>query len=282
MRSRISLASSVLLAFWSLAAWAGTGEGLLAPVYPGAVRAPEYDSGRAQVWLSKDPPEKVSAWYREKLRKVPEQATGRHDWFPLLRQQEVARMLNSAGRDWTLAEDAGVDVRRHPLAHTGGDVVKTRSRAQPCMSDHFMTLRHLVARGVGTQADFDALCRKYAWIEDAYYRLHDPGGLRQPMDKYLLEQAEKRFAAGPRQGAADAEALGRRMQELMQQGRFEEAGKLMESFQGAHQASATLPADAWEQWVGHLERVARNAYRTMIRIHKDPLRWTARPGEEPK
>ncbi len=278
MRSRISLASSVLLAFWSLGAWAGAAEGLLAPVYPGADRTPEYDNGRDQVWLSRDPPEKVSAWYREKLRKAPEQATGRHDWFVLLRQQEVARMLSSAGRDWTLAEDAGVDVRRHPLVHTGRDVAKTRSRAQPCLSDHFMTLRQLISRGEGTQADFDALCRKYAWIEDAYYRLHDPRGLRQPMDKYLLAQAEKKFASGARQGAADAEALGRRMQELMQQGRFEEATRLMEGFQGAHQASATLPGDAWEQWAGHLEQVARHAYRTMIRIHKDPLRWTARPG----
>jgi len=277
MRSRVCLASSVLLAFWSLCVWGAPAGKLLAPVYPGAVHAPEYDSGRFEAWLSQDPPEQVSAWYRDRLGKMPEQATGRHDWFPLLRQQEVARMLRSAHKDWTLAEDSGVDVRRHPLASTGADVEWIRSQQGSCRSDHFMVLRDLVNRGEGTQEDFDALCEKYGWIEHAYYRLHDPDGLRQPMDKYLLAQARERLYAGATRGAADAEALGRRMQALVMQGRFEEAGELMEALQGAHQASATLPEDAWAQWVAYLQRVAEHAYPTMIRIHKHPLRWSAQP-----
>ena len=280
MPSRVSSASSIVLLLWSLCVWCAPDNKLLAPVYPGAVHAPEYDSGRFEAWLSQDPPVKVSAWYRSQLGKAPVQATGHHDWFPLLRQQEVAHMLRSAHRDWTLAEDSGVDVRRHPLANTGADVEWIRSQAGQCLSDHFMPLRDLVNRGARTQHDFDALCKKYGWIEHAYYRLYDPGGLRQPMDKYLLEKARKRLYAGAYRGAADAEALGRRMQELVMQGRFQEAGKLMEGFQGAHQASARLPDDAWQQWAAYLQDVAEHAYPTMIRIHKHPLRWTSEPGGE--
>ncbi len=274
------LAGGVVLALWSLCALGAPEGGLLAPVYPGAVHAPEYDSGRFEVFLSRDPPDKVSAWYRSRLGKAPEQVTGHHDWFPLLTQQEVVRIRRSAHRDWTGVEAAGVDVRRHPLAGTGADVEWVRSQAAPCLSDHFMVLRDLVSRGMGSQADFDALCRKYGWIEHAYYRMYDPDGLRQPMDKHLLEQARKRLYADTYHDAAEADALGRRMQELVQQGRFEEAGKLMQRFQGLHQASAGLPGDAWARWVEYLQQVALQAYPTMIRIHKHPLNWTAMPESD--
>ena len=279
MRSRACLASSLVLGLWSLIGWGATNEGLLAPVYPGAVHAPEYDNGRYQVWLSQDPPEKVSAWYRERLGMEPGQAIGKHDWFPLLEQQQVDRMLRSAQRDWTLAEDAGVDVRHHPLAPAKADEMRVQGQARSCRSDHFMMLWQLVGRNEETQADFDALCRKYGWIEHAYYRLHGPKGQRQLMDEYLLEQDRNRLLSGNRKSAVDARALSRRMQELVQQGRFEEAGSLMQDFQAASQAAATLPADAWDQWVEHLEKVARHAYRTMIRIHLHPSRWTDRPAD---
>ncbi|RMG53866.1 MAG: hypothetical protein D6717_10515 [Gammaproteobacteria bacterium] len=263
-------------------AWtaAVTAAELVAPVYPGAVHAPEYDTGRFEAWLSKDAPERVSAWYRQALRKAPVEAAGKHDWFVVLTQQEVGRILQASGGHWTEAVEAGVDVRRHPLATHGADVERTRRQVTPCRSDHFLVLRDLVNRGKGSQEEFDRLCGAYAWIEHAYYRLHDPGGLRQPMDQYLLAQARQRLTGGAGQSAMDAEALGRRMQELAQQGRLEEAARLAQQFQGAHGASAELPADAWEQWVAHLKRVADNAYRTMIRIHKHPSRWTDRPVGE--
>ena len=276
--STCSPASTLLLAFWGLWACCARAGDLLAPVYPGAEHAPEYDSGHFESFLSRDPPGKVSAWYRGRLGMAPQQATGHHDWFPLMTQQEVARILHSGHRDWTRAEDAGVDVRSHPLVNSGADVEWIRSQTEPCTSDHFMVLRDLVTRGAGTQADFDALCEKYGWIEHAYYRLYDPDGLRQPMDEHLLDQARKRLYGGAYRSAEDAEALGRRMQELVTQGRFEEAGKLMEQFQGAHEASAEVPEDAWTQWVEYLQQVADHAYPTMIRIHRHPLHWASKPG----
>ncbi|RME44950.1 MAG: hypothetical protein D6791_11970 [Chloroflexi bacterium] len=251
--------------------------GLLAPVYPGAVHAPEYDSGKFEVWLSPDPPEKVSAWYRKALGREPEHPIGKHDWFPVLTAKEVWRIFKEAGRNphWAFDEETvGVDVRYHPLAAHVDDVEYTRAQMGTCTSDHFMILRDLIARGMGSEADFNRLCEKYGWIEHAFYRLHDPDGLRQPMDKYLLAEDKKRLTRVARASAADAEALGRRVQELVMQGRFKEAGKLMESLQGAHGASAELPNDAWEQWVQHLEKVAHAAYRTWIRIHKHPLEWS--------
>ena len=277
MRSRACLAISLLLALWSLGAWGAPPEGLLAPVYPGAVHAPEYDSGRFEAFLSRDPPEKVSAWYGSRLGKAPQEVTGHHDWFPLMTWREAARILRSIHRNWTHAEAAGVDVRRHPLANNGADVEWIRSQAAPCLSDHFMVLRDLVNRGAATQADFDALCEQYAWIEHAYYRLKDPDGHRWPMDKYLLDQARKRLYGSAYRSGEEAEALGRRMQELVMQGRFEEAGRLMAQLQGAHAESARVPEDAWAQWVGYLRQVADHAYPTLIRIHKHPLRWTSKP-----
>ena len=275
--STCSATSSLLLACWSLWACCANAGDLLAPVYPGAEHAPEYDSGRFEAFLSKDSPSKVAAWYESRLGKAPQQVTGHHDWFPVMTRQEVARILRSARLDWTLAEDAGVDVRRHPLANNGADVDWIRSQAALCTSDHFMVLRDLVARGAGTQEDFDALCEKYGWIEHAYYRLYDPDGLRQPMDEHLLDQARKRLYGGAYRSAEDAEALGRRMQELVMQGRFEEAGKLMEQFQGVHEASAKVPEDAWMHWAEYLQQVADHAYPTMIRIHRHPLKWTSKP-----
>ncbi len=163
------------------------------------------------------------------------------------------------------------------LANHGADVEWIRSQAAPCLSDHFMVLSDLVNCGVGTQADFDALCRKYGWIAHAYDRMYDPDELGQPMDKHLLEHARKRPYAGTYHDAAEADALGRRMQELVQQGQFKKAGKLMQRLQGLHQASANLPKDAWVQGIGYLEQLADHAYPTMIWIHKHPLRWTSKP-----
>ena len=75
MRSRVPSATGLVLAFWSLYAWCAPPADLLAPVYRAAEHAPEYDSGRSEALVSKDPPAEVSAWYRSRLEKALEGVT---------------------------------------------------------------------------------------------------------------------------------------------------------------------------------------------------------------
>ena len=35
--------------------------------------------------------------------------------------------------------------------------------------------------------------------------------------------------------------------------------------------------DQWDKWVRYLERLDSHAYRTMIRIHRDPSSWPEKP-----
>ena len=258
------LASSVLLALGFLSPDAHA-ESLVAPVYPGAVHAPEYDNGFTQVWLSKDPHEMVLDWYRKRIG--PAKRKREEDWFFLVLEQPKTRdMLHEAGLDWTMAQDAGVRIKwkREPPAE------------YRCLSsDHFMTLRQLLMRGKGTQEQFDALCKRLGWIESAYFRLHSSGQEAMPEDAYLYERDRNALARTATRGAADTEALGLKIQELAMQGRFDEATRLSQSLGEAHQQSATLPEDAWSQWSRHLESVSKAAFRTKITIHRQPTDWEA-------
>lgn len=237
----------------------------VAPVYPGAVHAPEYDSGYAEVWLSRDPPERVAAWYTQKLGPPTRAREGKEWVFVVMSQNETIAALEKGGRHWTMVEDAGVQIQGR-IRH--GD---------QCVSDHFSMLRQLIDRG-GSQAEYDRLCETHGWIESAFYRLHDPEGDAKPMDVYLYERDKAALTGNAGAGAVDTAAIGQRMQALVMQGRAEEAARLMESLAGAHQASGTLPEDAWARWVAHIESVAEQAFRTVIRIHKDPAVWEERPA----
>lgn len=242
-----------------------SGDRLLAPVYPYAQHAPEFDNNWFEVWLSQDPPDEVLAWYEAKLGKKPARKPGKGDFILVLPYEEAVHTLRAAKRNPTLAlGDSGVEIH----AHHNADI-----DFEPCLSDHFSDLRHLLSQGMGNAEEFEELCDDFAWIESAFYRIHDPDDRRQPMDEYLLAQTQSETRGAARASGESAAELGERMQQLSLAGKYSEANELMMKLLELQQASATPASDGWDRWIEHLETVAENAYRTKLVINKKPLEW---------
>lgn len=258
--------TALALSFFAVCAFAKDhGGNLLAPVYPAAQHAPEFDNNWFEVWLSQDPPDAVLTWYEEQLARAATQPPGKGHFILVLPYKDAVRTLRAAKRNPTLAlGDSGVEIH----AHHNADI-----DFEPCLSDHFSDLRHLLSQGRGDADEFDELCDEFAWIERAFFRMHDPDDLRQPMDKYLLARTQSETPGAAQTSGHSAAELGERIQELTSTGRYAEANQLMVKMLELQRASATPATDSWDRWVQHLQTVAENAYRTKIVINKKPLEW---------
>lgn len=153
-----------------------------------------------------------------------------------------------------------------------------------CKSDHFSSLR-LMAQQLDKYdwKDFEAVCDRFDHIDRAYFQLtdqKDDRGAYLRKDQVLLnDQQNKLGMAEPEQ--MDAEQMAQRIQELQQQGKFQEMAELSrkmaeQAMHGAGVGSGGKPYDNWEEWVNYLERLDGYAFQTMIRINRDPSAWPDR------
>lgn len=267
---RIILLSLVLIFFGHGAAGA---EELLAPVFPDAIKFDESQVGlkaprvlggfaaERQVFLAKESPQEVVAFYAERLGPLEESGQDKPE-----RGRSFVRILMPAaetGRrapSMVLARDAGIEVLQ---------------RAPRDRDHYFWQLRDSVLRGLHTAAEFEAVASRYRWLETAFFpHIDDGSGQLKPADKVITDRfaaARKAQLSAP---TGDMQTVGREIQELMAAGRYEEASKRMEDMQQAMGGlQSVVETDPWQEGLDYLTELEKQAYRAAIIIDRDPALW---------
>jgi hypothetical protein len=230
---------------------------LASDVYPGAVRVAVTGTeavtlGRAgvsngsQAFLSKDDPAKVEAFYKAKARSV---APGTVKWSKYFVTREW-----SAGELGT--EQAGVTVY---------DRSGEPGRQCPVLRE----LQSLVQPKGHTKADYDALEAKYRHLNVSYFSFSekkDRYGAAPDLEQVLLEEfRSQRRASGKQINDLNVE-VGKKVQELLKQGKMEEAMAYANKARVEAESNAGAKQDQWPLLVGILEKLDKEAFRTLIVI----------------
>jgi len=253
--------------FFSLAAWAVT---YIAPEPRDSVLL----SGPAErgpqtyrIFLSKRPPEEVRAFYAAKLGPfTSESGSANQVESPVvLSYQQVLNILEARHGDLTLADDLRVSIKWKPLP----------ANHAVCTGDFFQQLM-VIARLQKRQAEFDALCRQYGYLESAFFQQvpdpHRPGQWIDA-DKVILERAHKSHGGQQTQALAGNSAeVAQRLQQLAMSGRTAEAAALAAQFR-QQAMQATDSAMDWDAWVKVLKEGDAVAYRTWIFLPTHPSTW---------
>lgn len=294
MKRAVLLASLAALAMLVLQpAMAAAGDKLLAPVYPGAVavdiplnsgQTEQYYTGEAsspfvRVFLSKDPIEKVRAFYEQKFGRMENRYFTGWDWegeWPFAYMKTLAKADPRFDLSMGMASEvpAGVEIR----AEDPSKVLVESETYWPGVGRFFERLQLLTATNGLSKAEYDGLVKKYGYLGARYYAVGkrtDEDGKRLMVDEAIFKAAEDKIGAPLNQ--MSAEEYQARAQQLMAEKRYDEYAKLNEQFTAsmmAAQQNATGPTGAkvYKEGLAELER---NAYRTLIVIHLHPSQWDA-------
>jgi hypothetical protein len=227
---------------------------LVVPAYPGSepVRTPQGEStfkGHAienwqEGFLSKDDPSKIVAHYKPKAQKEIPQTDG-------------SRML--VMDEWPSGGEMGpYQAGVHVFAHRSG-----REEDLPV----FERLLDNVHTGQHSQAEYDKIIAKYKHLNTAFFKLSttkSKSGHVQDVQEALYEEYYGKFKADQDALNAIGKDKGKKIQELIQQGKMAEAGELMKQVSGA--ATAASKKDYWPMWLEFLEKANKEAYPSFIII----------------
>lgn len=252
----LSLAAAVLPA-------AAAEEKLVAPAYPGAVRAsPARLTGtEGVVFFVKDPHEKVQAFYVPKYARLPKEGEGRvrgAGEIPLIAQSvgEVTSIITSMKGDYTQARATEVIVEWKPEIFAGTGIG----------SGFLDELQQQARKHPGHDAELAALKAKYGWLGLAYLHPEKKG-----------EEVYKRCSAESSgvNPNVDQSALMIQMAKLAQEGKYEEMAALQEKLVGADPKAEERKrrADNFGLWKSCLEEAASLGYLTKLTIDRDPHQW---------
>jgi len=246
---------------------------LAAPVYPGAVKDDLYcknykmDRGITspgytcyeEVYYTKDPSEKVIAFYKSKLNGIDCAKTSCK--ATILTAKQVMDIYGARGEK---LYGSGYDKIELKLEFRNPAAVLSGCRQKPLKKGHI-----LLGMGKMSQNDFDGYCRKYGHLQLALYPLTDKldsNGRNMRFDRTVAE-SEK---AGDIDQSKSQEKNMLRAQELMMQGRIQEARALMTSNQ---RDTSKRILDEGEQWKAMLEKLDSKAALTRIVIPLHPKSW---------
>ena len=267
IRNRITFAATCGLALLAIARPAAAAEEkLVAPAYPGAVRASpaKLPGTEGVVFFARDPHDKVQAFYVPKHARLPQEGEGRVRGaaeIPLIAQGvgEVTKIITSMKGDYTQARASEIIVEWKPAVFAGTgigalilDELRTQAKKHP-----------------GHDAELAALKAKHGWIDLAYFH---------PEKK--AEELFKRCSAESSgvNPNVDQAALMTEMAKLAQEGKYEEMAALQEKLVGADPKAEERKrkADNFGLWKGCLEEAAGIAYLTKLTIDRDPRQWDVR------
>ncbi|MFP4036277.1 MAG: hypothetical protein ACLFUE_02020 [Desulfobacteraceae bacterium] len=269
---------------------AGAAHGeLIAPVFPGAVEADEelarYQRVFEKVFHSRQPIEEVVAFYKQEVGAMEEIRPG-HEYQNVVRHPP--KFKASVEPEYIGVRIFSPESKKPPrlpqgmTQSEGAEAMKMMP--DRCRSDHFSSF-HMMVQHLDKYdwENFEAVCTRFRHIDNAYYRLSekkDERGRFMRMDQVMLAEQEERLGMNELE-ELDMDELAGRMMELQQQGRFEEMKELAEQLKNKSMKSMQLGPegvqDNWEEWVEYLERLEKHAFRTMIRINKDPSTWPDKP-----
>jgi len=217
---------------------------LLGPIYPDAV---PYSSEQPEYFLSKDPYEKVKTYYKEDSRGVVKERTldgARVAWIEYMSVTEVQK-YDSIG------SALGVEVFEQP---------SRQSKA----ADVLGMLKGMMMNGMLSKAEYDRLVKEYKPVCQWFFPWSDEDG--QPLDVSIYEDYEHR--PEDRALKQDTDAMAIRIQELMKQGKQQEAMQVMQQMAHSveeHHAEHGTGQAGVERWKECLAELKRNGYLTRIR-----------------
>jgi hypothetical protein len=220
-----------------------------------------------RIFLSKRTPEEVRAFYAATIGPIRDKPGSSNEAQSrvVLSYDQVLKILESRHRDLTLADDLSVSIRWKPAPAANAR----------CMGDFFHDLM-AIARMQKRQAEFDALCKQYGYLDNAFFqRVPDPHRPGQwiDADKVILARAHEQHGGQQTKALAASSAdVAQRLQQLALSGRTAEAAALAAQFrQQAMQASGS--ATDWDAWVKVLREGDAAAYRTWILLPTHPSTW---------
>jgi len=115
-----------------------------------------------------------------------------------------------------------------------------------------------VATGTHTMADLNQLKQKYAYLGRRFYS-SDPRAMMEECEKPANTQIAKKKMT--------AEERGRKMQELVMQGKYDEANAMASSFTEANQSMQNeATKDRWTDEIKCLKQIDKKSYKVQIKI----------------
>jgi hypothetical protein len=293
MQSSRYLAILTIVLLFSPSA-AAAAPGLAAPVYPGSVAADHAGDQYQRIFYSRDPVEKVTAFYGGRLAGLEELKPGQESYQMELGGQRtrtyryvlhrVVALEKAAVHPDRVAVEISALTDRPPAGAPAGmsvppDLAQADSRCRP-PSDFFEPLFNTIAAGKNRDWQrFNAVCERFHHLSRSIFF---PSGEQDERGR-TLNQAQaliRQYHAQNSPAVADdasLEDLAARMQALAMAGRMAEAQALAQQMaSGVRRAPGVPGAADWDDWVGLLEKIDRHAYRTRIMINTDPATWPDR------
>jgi hypothetical protein len=228
---------------------------LVTEPYPGSVKiakpSGESASHRSRsaasyqiAFLSKDDPSKVSAYYKPKAQKTLAQSDG-----------SMIFVID----EWPTGGEMG------PMQAC----VHVHVRASEKEEDLpvFEQLYLDVPLGRHSQAEYDKIHAKYRHLNSAFFNYtttKNSSGKTLDAHDALYAQYQQKLKGGQAVLENQAKDTGKKIQELMKQGKTAEAGELMKQVSGS--AIAASKKDLWPMWLEFLEKVEIESYPTLFVI----------------
>lgn len=239
---------------------------LVAEVYPDAVEvafwAENRELKRTEGFYTKADIEEVRAFYEQKYGPMQNdylygQSLGAQKGiWPFVFSKQIMSMEEVRNYVTILPEPAGVELRAldpeqyvAPYAHRA-------------VEPYFEMLRQVVAVDEADQEEYKEAEEQFRHLAWLYYQKTeevDESGKRLTMDQVIY----RRCRDAQQQGMSEEE-LAAKLQKLYMAGKFDEAQELSERAGGYR---------SWDHWIGCLEELEEQAYKTLIVIHKHPSDW---------
>lgn len=274
-----------------------------AEIYPGAIAADHAVSEMARpyvrVYYSRDPIERVKAFYEKELGVFEEIRSGQESYQqdirrPVITYRHVIHRVIAMEKAAIHPEQVAVeisalrtpeDAAEHIPGSVRGQMAEADMRCRP-PSDFFEPLFTMVAtQDNRTWEHFNKVCRRYHHLESSLFL----PSLEQDERGRTLNQAQAMIrqyhaeTSPPVTDAASMEELAEQMQALAMAGRIAEAQALAQRMAEGMRAPGSpagfaggrVSAD-WDGWVKLLGEIDRHAYQTRIMINTDPATWPDR------
>jgi len=216
---------------------------LLGPIYPDSVQS---SSENPRWYLSKDAYEQVKAHYKRSCQKPVQERVvdgSRVAFFEYMSVTEVQKY--------------------DPVGSAIGVVVYERSRRQSKVADALGNLQGMMQNGMLSEPEYNRLVEEYDPVCGWFFPQSEDTGEYLDLDIYA------RYEKGPAEQALqqDTEAMAKKVQALMQQGKQQEAMQLMQQMGQAvqeHHSEVGIGQAGVDKWKECLAEMKSKGYRTRI------------------
>lgn len=253
---------------------------LLAPVYPGAVHDPSSDSDHYQFFFTRDPIEKVQAWYRAQGIALVDGSNARaFETHALCMRNVPLGTINKCYSKVLLGQSGTARYLKNVVdAYDAGIVIQAKGREpEPAPEKPQSTGNAELDKMMAAQAAAEAQMQAQA-DEMAAEMGMKPGEL-EAMNKMsdLFDGLKDGTLPPYNHSRAELIALYKRYQYL-ETAEYPAApdgsdGDYDRWLLAKDKAGFGRDADHWNDWIGFLKQLDAHAYRTRIVIAVDPKSW---------